>query len=359
MLKKTQYTLYPIMYKNLYDAYTNQLRAFWTPYELDFSQDVHDLDKMKPEEREMILKILAFFANSDNLVLECLTTQFSQETEIAEAKAFYGIQAGIEVVHAETYALMIDSFVKNEEEKIKLFEAIENYEFIKKKFDWCKKVLDQRNKSLAEKLLAFALVEGVFFSSSFAVIYWIKEQGKMKGLSSANDLISRDENLHKDFSSRMYNELNKIYKKIKSNEFWLSMNLNSKDVPDAEIGKIMRDNEYYKGLTKDPFSPMTQETVDRIVKEAVEMEKEFVKDVIPKRFLGLNSDMMSEYVEYVSNIVAESFGFEKVFKNAKQPFDFMIKNDIRGKVNFFEQRPTEYKKAVREDVNFESVEEEF
>lgn len=357
MFKKDRNTLFPIIHRDLYDLYKTQMRAFWTADEVDLSGDLKDLEKMQKPAQDLILKVLAFFAQSDSIVNENLCFRFVEDVNIPEALQFYNAQIGIEAVHAETYAKMIESYVLNENEKNKLFKAIENFEFIAKKAQWMKKWI-MSQESFSKRLLAFAAVEGIFFSGSFCTIYWVKEMGKMPGLSQANDFIARDEGLHWIFASKLYKELDKIHGQIKSREFFLRSRLDDKEVSDAKLGEVLREIDYLKKQTKKEFIPLTQKDVEELIKEAVSIEKSFIQDSLPVSLLGLNSDLMGDYIESVADIIVQEFGFEKIY-NTVQPFDFMIKNDVRGKVNFFESRATEYQKAKRESVDFEEISEDF
>lgn len=357
MINKDRNTLFPILNRPLWEAYEQQLQSFWTPYEIDFSADADDLKKMSKPAQDLILKILAFFAQSDSIVNENLCYRFIKDTNIPEAIQYYNTQIGIEAVHGHTYANMIESYVKNEEEKIKLFKAIDNYPFIAKKAKWMKKWINSQS-SFSKRLLAFAVVEGLFFAGSFCSIFWIREQGLMPGLSMANNLIARDENFHRAFAALLYKELLKVNNQIKSKEFFVNSRLNDETVSDEELGKQMREIASLKKLVNAEFEVLKKEDVHEIIKEAVAIEKEFITDSLPVSLLGLNSKMMGEYIESVADLILEDFGFDKLY-NTRQPFDFMIKNDVRGKVNFFERRSTEYRKATREKVDFDTVSEDF
>ena len=357
MISKDRNTLFPVMNRPIWDAYEMQLQSFWTPYEIDFSEDLDDLKKMPKSAQELILKILAFFAQSDAIVNENLCYRFIQDVNIPEAIQYYSTQIGIEAVHGHTYANMIDTYIKDEEEKLKLFKAIDNFPFIAKKAKWMKKWIGSQS-SFSKRLFAFAVVEGLFFAGSFCSIFWIREQGLMPGLSMANDLISRDENFHRQMASILYKELVKVNDSIKSKEFYVNSRLEDKNVSDEEIGKVMREIAHLKKTTNKPFEKLKKEEVYEIIKEAVAIEKEFITDSLPVALLGLNSKMMGEYIESVADLILEEFDFDKLY-GTRQPFDFMIKNDVRGKVNFFERRPTQYRKATREKVNFDQISEDF
>jgi ribonucleotide reductase beta subunit family protein with ferritin-like domain len=357
MISKDRNTLFPIQNRPLWDAYEQQLQSFWTPYEIDFSEDLDDLKKMEKPAQDLILKILAFFAQSDAIVNENLCYRFIQDVNIPEAIQFYNTQIGIEAVHGHTYANMIESYVKNEEEQVKLFKAIDNYPFIAKKAKWMKKWIGSQ-ASFSKRLFAFAVVEGLFFAGSFCSIFWIREKGLMPGLSMANDLIARDENFHRVFAATLYQELVKINNQIKQKEFYISTRLDDESVSDEELGKQLREIAFLKKSTNTEFEMLNKEEIQEIIRDAVKIEKEFITDSLPVSLLGLNSVMMGEYIESVADLILEDFGFDKMY-NTRQPFDFMIKNDVRGKVNFFERRSSEYRKATREKVDFEKVSEDF
>ena len=357
MINKDRNTLFPILNRPIWEAYEQQLQSFWTPYEIDFSEDLDDLKKMQKPAQDLILKILAFFAQSDAIVNENLCYRFIQDVNIPEAIQYYSTQIGIEAVHGHTYANMIDTYVKDEEDKIKLFKAIDNYPFIAKKAQWMKKWIGSQS-SFSKRLFAFAVVEGLFFAGSFCSIFWIREQGLMPGLTMANDLIARDENFHRQLASILYKELVKVDNQVKSKEFFVNTRLDDENVSDEEIGKLMREISSLKKTTNKPFEKLKKEEVQEIIKEAVAIEKEFITDSLPVSLLGLNSKMMGDYIESVADLILEEFDFDKLY-GTRQPFDFMIKNDVRGKVNFFERRPTQYRKATREKVDFDQVAEDF
>jgi ribonucleoside-diphosphate reductase beta chain len=355
---KERYTLFPIYNRPIFNLYEDQVKAVWTPYEIDFSEDLKDLKKMKKEERDLILRVLAFFAQSDSIVNENLCLRFMQDVNIPEMLQFYSFQIGIEAIHAHTYALMIDNYVSDTEEKDKLFNAIKNFPTIAQKADWMKKWITSQD-NFSKRLLAFALVEGVFFSASFCTIYWFKDRNKLKGLSQANDLINRDESSHVQGASLLYNELLKMDQKIKKNQFIL--NTRVADLPEADLGKLIKENFFLKKSMLNngqEFKSLKEEEAYQIVRESVEIEKDFVKDTLRVQLLGINSELMCQYIEHVADLVLVQFGFNKLY-NAKQPFDFMIKNDIRGKVNFFEHRSSEYVVAKRESVNFDIINDKF
>lgn len=357
-MNKDRNTLFPIQNRAIFDLYETQLKAVWTPYEIDFSEDVRDLKKMSKEELALVLQVLAFFAQSDSIVNDNLAQRFMDDVSLPEMRQFYSFQIGIEAIHSHTYALMIDSYVTDTEEKNKLFNAIANFPAIAKKANWMKKWITGQ-ESFAKRLLAFALVEGVFFAGSFCTIYWLKDRNKLKGLSQANDLIARDEGLHWIAASVLYKELVKMDQKIKKNQFILNTRVDELD--EATLGAMLKENYYTKKSMlsgTQEFKRMTQEEVRQIVEETVAIEKEFITESIKTEMLGINSKLMHQYIEYVADMVVSEFGFDKIY-NQKQPFDFMIKNDIRGKVNFFEGRATEYVAPKREQVNFDVINDDF
>lgn len=354
---KDRNSLFPIVNKKLFDLYETQLKAVWTPYEIDFTKDLKDLKKFKEEEQHLILQVLAFFAQSDSIVNENLAIRFMKDINIPEALQFYSFQIGIEAIHSHTYAKMIDTYISDTEEKNKLFNAIKNFPMIAKKANWMKKWISSQ-ETFAKRLLAFAVVEGVFFSGSFCTIYWLKDRGKMPGLSMANDFIARDEGIHWIFAASLYKELQRMDGQAKSKQFYINSRI--EELGSEELGKLMHEIHYLKKsmINGEEFKSLKEEDVRAIIKEAVEIEKEFITESIPVQLLGINAKLMAEYIEFVADMVAQEFGFKAIF-NAKQPFDFMIKNDVRGKVNFFEGHATEYQKSVREEVNFDKISEDF
>ena len=279
--------------------YKKQEASIWTAEELDLSPDLVDWDtKLNDDERFFIKHILAFFAASDGIVNENLAENFLSEVQYTEAKFFYGFQVMMENIHSETYSLLIDTYIKDTKEKNYLFNAIETFEPVKKKADWAMRWID--NGSYAERLISFAAVEGIFFSGSFCSIFWLKKRGLMPGLTFSNELISRDEGLHCDFACMLYN--NHLVNKL----------------PKEEVQKIIAD--------------------------AVEIEKEFVTESLPVRLIGMNADLMSQYIEFVADRLLTELGNDKIY-NTSNPFDFMDMINLQGKTNFFEKRVGEYQKA--------------
>ena len=291
--------LFPIQHSDICEMYKKQEASIWTAEELDLSNDLHDwANKLNDDERYFIKHILAFFAASDGIVNEYLAENFLSEVQYTEAKFFYGFQVMMENIHSETYSLLIDTYIKDSKEKDYLFNAIETFEPVKKKAEWAMRWID--NGSYAERLISFAAVEGIFFSGSFCSIFWLKKRGLMPGLTFSNELISRDEGLHCDFACMLYN--NHLVNKL----------------PKEEVAKIIRD--------------------------AVEIEKEFVVESLPVRLIGMNSDLMCQYIEFVADRLLSELGNEKIY-NASNPFDFMDMINLQGKTNFFEKRVGEYQKA--------------
>ncbi len=294
-----RFTVFPIQYPTIWDSYKTQQKAFWTAEEIDYSADKDDWDALTPDEQYFIENILAFFAGSDGIVLENLVTQFCGEIDIPEARCAYSYQAMIECVHGEVYSLLIDTYIKDQDKKSTLFNAIETIPCVKKKAAWALKWINDTNP-LLQRLFAFAIVEGIFFSGSFCAIFWLKSRGKMvKALGTSNELIARDEGMHTDFAVIMYNVL------------------------------------------KQSNTPISQENAHQILKEAVDIEKEFICDSIKCNLIGMNTELMSRYIEFVADRLLTQFGFEKVY-HSKNPFAFMNQTGLDGKTNFFEKRVSEY-----------------
>ena len=311
-----RFVIFPIQHDDLWDWYKKQQACIWTAEEIDLSEDVIDWkNKLSEDERYFIKHILAFFAASDGIVNENLAENFVNEVQYSEAKFFYGFQIMMENVHSETYSLLIDTYVKDEQEKDKLFNAIETFPAIKKKAEWALKWIE--SDSFAERLIAFAAVEGIFFSGSFCSIFWLKKRGLMPGLSFSNELISRDEGLHCDFACLLYSEhiVNKL----------------------------------------DP------EVVTGIITDAVVIEKEFVTDALPVKLIGMNADLMCQYIEFCADRLLIELGCKKVY-NATNPFDFMELISLQGKTNFFEKRVGDYQKAgvtSNKEDNVFKIDEDF
>lgn len=294
-----RFVIFPIQHADLWDWYKKQQACFWTAEEIDLHADTVDWnDKLTSEERYFIKHILAFFAASDGIVNENLAENFVNEVQYSEAKFFYGFQIMMENIHSETYSLLIDTYVKDEVEKDKLFNAIENFPAIRKKAEWALKWIE--SDSFAERLIAFAAVEGIFFSGAFCSIFWLKKRGLMPGLTFSNELISRDEGMHCDFAVHLHN--NHIVNKV----------------PKARIKEIIVD--------------------------ALAIEREFITESLPVSLIGMNAKLMTEYLEFVADRLLLEFECEKEF-GSKNPFDFMEMISLEGKTNFFEKRVSEYQKA--------------
>jgi ribonucleoside-diphosphate reductase beta chain len=297
---KQRFVLFPIKHKEIWNAYKKAEASFWTAEEIDFSKDKYDWDyRLNNNERYFIKHILAFFAGSDGIVLENLNINFSSEIQIPEARCFYSFQSMIENIHSEVYSLLIDKYVDNEAEKDNLFHAIENIDCIKQKAQWAMKWMDASKASFAERLVAFSVVEGIFFSGSFCAIYWLKKRGFMPGLTFSNELISRDEGMHTDFATLIYSMLQ---------------------------------------------TKLDKQVIYEIVKEAVEIEKQFINEAIPCAMIGMNATLMSQYIEYVADRLIFQLGYDKIY-NSTNPFDFMQLISMEGKTNFFEKRVSEYSLA--------------
>ncbi len=310
-----RFVLFPIEHDAIWKMYKQAEASFWTTEEIDLSPDLVDWEKLNDDERHFIKHVLAFFAASDGIVNENLVLNFMREVTIPEARCFYGFQVAIENIHAETYSLLIDTYIKDSAEKDHLFNAIETLDCVKKKADWALRWIDDA-PSFAHRLIAFAAVEGIFFSGSFCSIFWLKKRGLMPGLSFSNELISRDEGLHCDFACLLYSMLE---------------------------------------------NKLPQQELQDIITEAVEFEIEFVKDALPVSLIGMNKDLMAQYIEFVADRLLNSLGNPKVY-NTPNPFDWMDLISLQGKTNFFEKRVADYQKAGvmtnRDDQVF-SLEEDF
>jgi len=317
ILEKTndRFVLFPIEHDDIWSFYKTAQASNWTAEEIDLSPDLVDWEnKLNDNERFFITQVLAFFAASDGIVNENLAEHFLSEVQYTEAKFFYGFQVAIENVHSETYSLLIDTYIKNTAEKARLFNAIDTIDCVKQKADWALRWIDKG--SFAERLVAFAAVEGIFFSGSFCSIYWLKKRGLMPGLTFSNELISRDEGLHCDFACLLY--------------------------------------------TKHLINKLPKQQVQDIITDAVDIEKQFVVDAIPVKLIGMNSDLMCQYIEFVADRLLVELGNDKVY-NTTNPFDFMDMISIQGKTNFFEKRVGEYQKAgvKNGDSNSFSIDEDF
>tara|TARA_Y100001970_G_C14037090_1_gene751682 strand:+ start:18 stop:986 length:969 start_codon:yes stop_codon:yes gene_type:complete len=294
-----RYVLFPIEYTEVWNMYKKAVGSFWTTEEVKLDKDYKDWLTLTDDERHFIKYVLAFFAASDGIVLENLAMRFMNDVQISEARAFYGFQIAIENIHSEMYSLLIDTYIKNNEEKRFLFKAIENIPCIKKKAEWTIRWINDDDANFSTRLVAFACVEGIFFSGSFCAIFWLKKRGLMPGLTISNEFISRDEALHTEFAILLYS--------------------------------------YIK-------NKLSEETIHKIVNEAVALEKEFIIDAIPCAMIGMNSNLMSQYIEYVADRLLTQLGYKKIY-NVENPFSFMELISIENKTNFFEERVSSYSKA--------------
>ena len=296
---KNRFVLFPIVHDDIWKFYKQEEASIWTAEEIDLSQDIIDWEtKLNDNERHFIKHVLAFFAASDGIVNENLAENFLSEVQYTEAKFFYGFQIMMENIHSETYSLLIDTYIKDKAEAAKLFQAIDNFDAIKKKADWAIKWID--SPSFAERLIAFAAVEGIFFSGSFCSIFWMKKRGLLPGLAFSNELISRDEGLHCDFAVMLHN--------------------------DHIVNKVPK------------------ERITEIIKDALDIEREFIIEALPVRLIGMNSELMTQYLEFVTDRLLVELHCDKLY-NVENPFDFMDMISLQGKTNFFEKRVSEYQKA--------------
>jgi len=306
---KDRYVMFPIKDNDIWNMYKKQVECFWRAEEIDLSNDMKDWCNLTKDEQHFITMILAFFAASDGIVLENLAVRFMSEVQLAEARAFYGFQIAMENIHSETYSLLIDSYVKDAGEKTRLFQAIDNFPCIQKKADWAIRWINDQTSDFATRLIAFACIEGIFFSGAFCSIFWLKKRGLMPGLTFSNEFISRDEALHTEFAVLLYSKLN---------------------------------------------APLDQTRVHKIVHEAVDIETEFICDALPCRLIGMNSDMMRKYIQFVADRLCVQLGFDKIY-GTKNPFEFMEMISLESKTNFFESRVSDYALAdkKREDDVFD------
>ncbi|KAF8665694.1 hypothetical protein AX16_000147 [Volvariella volvacea WC 439] len=297
---KRRFVLFPIQYHEIWQMYKKAEASFWTAEEMDLSKDLHDWTyRLNDNERHFISHVLAFFAASDGIVNENLVERFSNEVQVAEARCFYGFQIMMENIHSETYSLLIDTYIKDPAQREYLFDAVETIPCIKRKADWALRWISDKDSTFAERLVAFAAVEGIFFSGSFAAIFWLKKRGLMPGLTFSNELISRDEGMHTDFACLLFSHLRR------------------RPHPD---------------------------TVRTIITQAVSIEQEFLTDALPVSLIGMNARLMCQYIEFVADRLLVSLGNDKVY-NAANPFDFMDMISLQGKTNFFEKRVSDYSKA--------------
>ncbi|KAI0097643.1 ribonucleoside-diphosphate reductase small subunit [Nemania sp. FL0031] len=312
-----RFVLFPIKYHEIWQMYKKAEASFWTAEEIDLSKDLHDWNnRLNEDEKYFVSHILAFFAASDGIVNENLVERFSGEVQIPEARCFYGFQIMMENIHSETYSLLIDTYIKEPAQRTHLFNAIDTIPAIRKKADWALKWIADRNSTFAQRLIAFAAVEGIFFSGAFASIFWLKKRGLMPGLTFSNELISRDEGLHTDFACLLFSHL--------------------RNRPSKEV-------------------------VEAVIVDAVKIEQEFLTEALPCALLGMNANLMKQYIEFVADRLLVALGNEKVYR-ATNPFDFMENISLGGKTNFFEKRVGEYQKAgvmasTKKNVSTESTSE--
>jgi ribonucleoside-diphosphate reductase subunit M2 len=298
-----RYVMFPILDESIWKMYKKQVECFWRAEEVDLSKDLASWASLNKDEQYFIKMIIAFFAASDGIVLENLGVRFMYDVQLSEARAFYGFQIAMENIHSEMYSLLIDTYIKDSNEKQLLFEALNNYPCIKKKADWAIKWIHDKDASFATRLIAFACVEGIFFSGAFCSIYWLKKRGKMPGLTFSNELISRDEALHTEFAVLLY--------------------------------------------TTKLVNKLPTEKIKEIIMEAVEIEKEFICEALPCKLISMNSKLMSEYIEFVADRLFSQLSYSEKIYGTNNPFDFMELISIEGKTNFFEKRVGEYALATK------------
>ena len=291
-----RFVMFPIKHNDVWEMYKKQVDCFWRAEEIDLSKDLTNWESLNGDERHFISMILAFFAASDGIVLENLASRFMNEVQVSEVRAFYGFQIAMENIHSQTYSLLIETYIKDNEEKNKLFNAIEHFPCIKKKSDWAQKWMHDNRSSFATRLVAFACVEGIFFSGAFCSIFWLKKRGLMPGLTFSNELISRDEALHCEFAILLYSKLLKKMDKLRIHE---------------------------------------------LIKEAVEIETEFICEALPCRLIGMNSEMMTQYIQFIADRLCVQLGYKKIY-NVINPFDWMEMISLESKTSFFERRVSEY-----------------
>jgi ribonucleoside-diphosphate reductase subunit M2 len=288
--------MFPIKHDDIWKMYQKQVDCFWRPEEIDLTKDLKDWEGLNQDERFFISMILAFFAASDGIVLENLAMRFMNDVQLSEARAFYGFQIAMENIHSHTYSLLIETYIKDYEEKSRLFNAIEHFPSIKKKSDWAQKWIHDNRSSFATRLIAFACVEGIFFSGAFCSIFWIKKRGLLPGLTFSNELISRDEALHCEFAILLYSKL---------------------------------------------IKKMSKSRIHEIIKEAVEIETEFICEALPCRLIGMNSQMMAQYIQFVADRLCVQLGYDKIY-NVTNCFSWMEMISLTSKSNFFEKRVSDY-----------------
>ncbi len=297
----SRYVMFPIQHDDIWNMYKKQVDCFWRAEEVDLSKDLSDWEKLNSSEKHFISMILAFFAASDGLVIENLGLRFLGDVQVSEARAFYGFQIAMENIHSQMYSMLIETYINDREEKEKLFTALTNYDCIKQKGEWAKKWINDNRSSFATRLVAFACVEGIFFSGAFCSIFWLKKRGLMPGLTFSNELISRDEALHTEFAVLLYSKLNK---KINKNRIY------------------------------------------EIISEAVDIEKNFIINALPCKLIGMNSTLMSQYIEFCADRLLIQLGYDKKY-DSLNPFSFMELISVESKTNFFEKRVSEYALAEK------------
>jgi ribonucleoside-diphosphate reductase subunit M2 len=300
-----RFVMFPIKYDDVWDMYKKQIDCFWRPEEIDLTKDLKDWESLNDDERKFVSMILAFFAASDGIVLENLASRFMNDVQISEARAFYGFQIAMENIHSHTYSLLIETYIKDKAEKNILFNAIENFPCIKKKSDWAQKWIHDNRSSFATRLVAFACIEGIFFSGAFCSIFWLKKRGLLPGLTFSNELISRDEALHCEFAILLYSKLVKKIDKARIHE---------------------------------------------IIKEAVEIEMEFICDALPCRLIGMNSQMMTQYIQFVADRLSVQLGYDKIY-DVTNCFPWMELISLDSKTNFFEKRLGDYALANKSNAD--------
>jgi ribonucleoside-diphosphate reductase subunit M2 len=301
---QNRFVMFPIKYNDIWEMYQKQVDCFWRPEEIDLTKDISHWDTLNEAERYFISRILAFFAASDGIVLENLAMRFMNDVQISEARAFYGFQIAMENIHSHTYSLLIDTYIKNTEEKDRLLNAIDHFPCIKKKSDWAQKWIHDNRSTFATRLVAFACVEGIFFSGAFCSIYWLKKRGLMPGLTFSNELISRDEALHCEFAILLYNKL---------------------------------------------IKKMSKARIHEIIREAVEIEVEFICEALPCRLIGMNSLLMTQYIQFVADRLCVQLGYDKIF-NVKNCFPWMELISLESKTNFFEKSSDAYALANKSNM---------
>ena len=294
-----RFTLFPIMKPKLFQKYKDHVSVFWTPEEIDLAKDMKDWVRLNEKEQHFIKNVLGFFAGSDGIIQENIAARFMSEIQIPEARQFYSVQLMMEAIHNETYSLLIDTYIEDKAEKLALFHATQTIPCVTLKAQWAQKWIESKTENFATRLIAFAVVEGIFFSGSFCAIYWLKERGIMPGLTTSNEFIARDEGLHTDFACALYEEI-------------------EKKVPRAKVHKIIR--------------------------EAVKIEKQFITEALPCHLVGMNDKLMAQYIEFVADRLSTQLGYGKIYSTVN-PFDFMERISLEGKDNFFEKRVTNYGKS--------------